>query len=294
MTLLRTILLTALSLVAFASNSLLCRMALGRGAIDPASFTSIRLVSGAVTLVVIALLSWRGRARLQGNWRSGFLLFVYGVTFSFAYTQLAVATGALILFATVQTTMMGIGIWNGERLRRLEWIGVFVGLAGLIILLLPGLQTPSALGACLMGLAGAAWGIYTLRGRDSKAAVLDTAGNFVWAIPFALAVSLVGAQSLSLSNDGMLLAVVSGALASGVGYVIWYAALRGLSAMQASMVQLMVPALAAMGGAMILEEPLTLRLLTSAVLILGGVALGLTGRYLRLPTSTRENRNGPA
>lgn len=294
MTLLRTIFLTALSLVAFASNSLLCRMALGRGAIDPSSFTSIRLVSGAAMLVVIALLSYRGRARLQGNWRSGFLLFAYGATFSFAYTQLTVATGALILFATVQATMMGIGLWNGERLRRLEWIGVIVGLAGLVLLLSPGLQAPSALGVCLMGMAGAAWGIYTLRGRDSRAAMLDTAGNFVWTIPFALAVSLASAQSLSLSNDGLLFAIVSGALASGVGYVLWYAALRGLSAMQSSMVQLMVPALAAMGGALILEEPLTLRLLSSAVLILGGVALGLTGRYLRLPTSTRQNQNGPA
>ena len=281
MNLSRTIALTTLALVAFASNSLLCRIALDGGMIDPASFTSIRILSGTLVLAVIAWLSGWRHTKGVGSWLSGLLLFVYAVAFSFAYTQMSVATGALILYAAVQASMMSIGLRNGERLRPLEWIGVVSAVAGFVGLLLPGITAPPLWGAVLMSIAGIAWGLYSLRGRDSRVAIFDTARNFVWAAPFAIATSMMNLNAMKLTTAGIFLAVISGAVASGIGYVIWYAALRGLSALQASLVQLLVPVIAATAGVIILTEPVTLRFLVAAALILGGVSLGVAGHFSR-------------
>lgn len=289
MNLTRTIALTTVALVAFASNSLLCRIALGGGMIDPASFTGIRLLSGALILAAVAWLSGLRHTNGVGSCLSGLLLFVYAVAFSFAYTQMSVATGALVLFAAVQASMMGVGFWNGERLRPLEWIGVVSAATGFVSLLLPGVTAPPLWGVALMSAAGAAWGLYSLRGRDSRSAISDTAGNFVWAVPFALATSIIHFNTMKFTTAGVSLAVTSGALASGVGYVIWYAALRGLSAMQASLVQLLVPVFAAAAGVIILTEPVTLRFLASAALILGGVAMGVAGHFSRDRQSNPKN-----
>lgn len=289
MNLTRTIALTTVALVAFASNSLLCRIALGGGMIDPASFTTVRILSGTLMLVAIAWSTGRKSANGYGSWPSGLMLFVYAFAFSLAYTQLSVATGALILFAAVQASMMGVGVWSGERLRSLEWVGVAAAVSGFVCLLLPGITAPPLWGAVLMSIAGVAWGLYSLRGRDSRAAIFDTAGNFAWAIPLAFAASAFNFASMRLTTSGVVLAVVSGAIASGVGYVVWYAALRGLSAMQASLVQLLVPVIATAGGVVILTEPITLRFLIAALLILGGVALGVAGHFMRSHQDNREN-----
>lgn len=281
MTPVRTLLLTVLALAAFAANSLLCRLTLEKGLMDAATFTSVRILSGALILAVIAAWTARGRPHLQTGWKSAIFLALYAVAFSYAYVSLTVATGALILFASVQATMMGVGLWTGERLSALEWLGFIIALAGLVALLSPGLETPSLSGALLMGIAGFAWGAYTLQGHNSSEFVNDTAGNFLRAAPLVVAVSVADIDSFGMSAEGVVLAVCSGAIASGLGYVVWYAALRGLSKMRASIVQLLVPVLAAGGGVMLLSEKFTLRLLAASALILGGVGMGLSGRMRR-------------
>ena len=278
MTLIRTIVLTALALVAFASNSLLCRVALRGGAIDPASFTTIRMSSGALALVVILLVAKRGGVPLTGGWASASLLALYAIAFSFAYVNLSAGTGALVLFAGVQATMMGLALVSGERLRLLEWIGFVIALVGFAALVAPGTQAPSPVAAGLMAMAGIAWGVYSLRGRRNSDSLAETAGNFVRAAPMAVAVSFLTLQTSRASGQGIVLAILSGAIASGVGYVIWYQALRGLSASTASMVQLIVPVLAAIGGIALLSESLSLKMVLSSILILGGVGLALIER----------------
>jgi drug/metabolite transporter (DMT)-like permease len=277
---LRTLALTVFTMVAFASNSILCRLALGAGSIDPASFTTLRIASGAVTLVLIASLS-RRRARPGGGWASAFFLFLYAIAFSLAYISLSAGTGALILFGCVQATMLGAALRSGERPGALQWTGLVIALGGLAFLTAPGLTAPAPAGSALMATAGVAWGVYTLRGRSGQDPLAATARNFSRAVPFALAVSLVLLGKRDISARGAVLAVASGALASGIGYVVWYAALRGLTATRAATVQLSVPVLAALGGVMFLSEVLTARLAVSAVLILGGVALALAGRMRR-------------
>jgi len=275
----RTLACTAFALVAFASNSILCRLALGPGAIDPAAFTAVRLASGAV---ILALLARTAAAPVptarRGGWRSGFFLFAYAIAFSFAYVTLTAGTGALILFASVQATVIAGAIRSGERLGLAEWAGLAVALGGLAYLTAPGLTAPPLAGSVLMAVAGVAWGVYTLRGRGSTAALADTTRNFVRAAPMGLVALAFAASRLHLSARGALLAAVSGALASGLGYAVWYAALRGLSATRAATVQLAVPVIAAFGGVAFLSERVTPRLLLSAVLILGGVGLALFGR----------------
>ena len=281
---LRTALLTSLALVAFAGNSLLCRLALKQTAIDAASFTSVRLASGA--LVLALLVGWRGRHRpgaglpwAAGDWTSALALFVYAAGFSFAYVSLSAATGALLLFGVVQTTMIGWGLWRGERLRPLQWLGLAASSAGLVWLLLPGLAMPSLTAGLLMGGAGVAWAVYTLRGRHSGAdPTLVTAGNFLRATPLALAVSALLAAQARWDGPGLLLACASGALASGAGYAVWYTALRGLSATRAAILQLAVPVLAAGAGVVLLGEALTPGLLVSSVAVLGGVLLVILAR----------------
>ena len=272
----RIALLTLLSVTAFAGNSLLCRIALKATAIDPASFTSIRIASGA--LVLGAIVRMRGSHGTLGTWTSAFWLFAYAIAFSLAYVTLTAATGALLLFGAVQATMITFGMWKGERLRALQWAGLVVALAGLAALLLPGLSAPPLAGAALMIAAGIAWGFYSLRGRAGGDPTGVTAGNFLRAIPFAAVASVAMVSRASIDSSGAMLAVASGALASGVGYAIWYTALPGLKATTAATVQLSVPVVAALGGVALLGEPLTLRLVACSAAILGGVALVVRSR----------------
>ncbi|MBS0518903.1 MAG: DMT family transporter [Proteobacteria bacterium] len=264
--------LTVLAMLAFAGNSLLCRAALRDTAIDAASFTSIRLVSGALVLAVIVLA--RGsRPWAAGNWRAAAMLFAYAALFSFAYRQLTAATGALLLFGAVQMTMLGYALASGERLRGLQWLGLLVALAGLIGLLLPGLAAPPLASALFMLGAGVAWGVYSLLGRGGGDPTGGTAGNFLRAVPFTAALSLAMATQATFDTTGVLYAVASGAITSGLGYALWYAALPAFKAASAATIQLSVPAIAALGGVLLLAEPLSSRLLIASVAILGGIAL---------------------
>ena len=269
---LRVFVLTLLAMLAFAGNSLLCRAALATGRIDAASFTTVRVVSGALALWLIVRLQAGAPAR-AGSWPSAFALFAYAAAFSFAYLTLTTATGALLLFGAVQATMIGWSFWRGERLTGWQLLGVVTALGGLVGLLLPGISAPPLHGAALMLLAGVAWGAYSLRGRSAGPPLPATAGNFLRAVPFAAVLSLATLPWLKLDVAGAVLAVASGAITSGIGYAIWYSALRGLKSATAATVQLSVPPLAALGGVVLLGEPLTLRLLLASVAILGGIAL---------------------
>ncbi len=285
---LRLAFLVSTAMLAFAGNSLLCRMALKHTAIDAATFTVVRLLSGACMLWLVVRLTRGGVSvagkgpPLAGNWLSACALFVYAAGFSFAYVSMSAATGALLLFGAVQATMIGYGAWAGERLRRLQWAGIALALAGLVTLLLPGLATPAPLASLSMVSAGAAWGIYSLRGKSALNPGLNnptevTAGNFLRTVPMALALALVMSQlppdGLRPDPAGMAYAVVSGALASGLGYAIWYQALPALKATHAATMQLSVPVIAALGGVLLIGEALTGPLVLASVAILGGIAL---------------------
>ena len=269
--------LTVLAMLAFAGNSLLCRFALKETAIDAASFTSLRLLSGAVTLWLIVYLRGGGRVT-AGSWTSALALFAYAAAFSFAYISLPAAAGALLLFGAVQATMIGYGLWSGEHMSPRQWVGLVMALLGLVGLLSPGLSAPPLSGALLMLGAGVAWGVYSLRGRGGGDATAVTAGNFVRAVPMALALSLLAGPVLSVDVEGAWYAVVSGALASGVGYALWYRALPGLRPVSAATVQLSVPVIAALGGVMFLSEAPGVRLVLASLAILGGIALVIVGR----------------
>ena len=279
---LRIVALTALAMLAFAGNSLLCRATLAGGTIDAASFTTVRLISGALALwLIVRLRTGAGAAAGDGmgHWGSALALFVYAAAFSFAYVDLSAATGALLLFGAVQATMIGRGLMRGERLRPRQWIGLCVAIAGLVTLLLPGLSAPSPRAAALMLSAGVAWGVYSLRGARGGDPLRETAGNFLRAAPFAVALSVATLGHWHGSATGLGLAIASGALTSGIGYAIWYTALPALKAAQAASVQLTVPLIAALGAVVLLDEPMSLRLFAAAVAIVGGVALViLTGR----------------
>ena len=267
--------LTSAAMIAFAANSLLCRAALGGGHADPAAFTAVRILGGAAALGVLARLREARAPDARAAWLSAVTLFAYAAGFSLAYTRIPAGVGALLLFAAVQLTMNVAGLLHGERPRRLEWIGLALSLAGLVVLARPGLARPDPLGASLMLAAGVAWGLYSLRGRGRGDAVAVNAASFARAAPLALAAaaaaSLLG--TLRLDATGSLLALGSGVVTSGLGYAVWYAALRGLSATRAAIVQLSAPLLAAAGGAAFLGESWTLRLLLSSALVLGGIAL---------------------
>lgn len=267
-------LLIVIAMLAFAGNSLLCRLALKTTSIDAASFTLIRLASGAVTLWLIMT---SRKTSSTGSWASGAALFVYAGAFSFAYVNLPVATGALILFGSVQFTMLGYGVAKGDRLSALQITGIVIAVAGLVALLLPGLATPSLTGTLLMITAGSAWGVYSLRGRDAGDPARATAGNFIRAVPFAAMLAIVMLPQLVADAAGIGYAVVSGAVTSAAGYIIWYAAVKQLKATTAACVQLSVPALTALGGIAILGEQLTWRLALVCLSILGGVALAALG-----------------
>jgi len=285
---LRTLLLTAAAMIAFAANSLLCRLALELPRIDAASFGAIRLASGALALALIVRLRADGGAPPRADWLAATMLFAYVAFFSFAYLSLPAGTGALILFGTVQLTMLGAGLRAGERFAPAAWAGLSAAIGGLVYLVSPGIAAPALLGAALMAAAGVAWGVYSLRGRGVTDPLGATAGNFARAVPMAVALNLVSARGLHLDAVGVALAIASGALSSGIGYVVWYAALRGLSAMRAATVQLSVPPIAAIGGAWLLSEPLTLRLLVASAAILGGIAVVLATRA-RVRTEPRAS-----
>jgi drug/metabolite transporter (DMT)-like permease len=264
----------------FAANSLLCRAALGRGLADASSFTSVRLVSGAVALALLVRFSGRTTSGTR-DVRAAASLFVYALAFSLAYTRIPAALGALLLFGAVQVTMVGRGIVAGERPGASEWAGLVLSVGGLLALTLPGARQGDVAGSILMIGAGIAWGVYSLLGRSSRSNPLAaTAAHFAYAVPLAVVSSLVaaGLGAPQLSARGLGLAVASGALASGGGYAIWYAALRGLSTTRAALVQLSVPPLAALGGVLLLGEDVTLRLVLSAAAILGGIALAVSSR----------------
>jgi len=274
---LRVIGLTLVAMTAFAANSLLCRMALKHTGIDPASFTSVRIVSGALSLWLIVRLR-AGPHELLGSWLSALALFVYAAAFSFSYVGLTAGTGALLLFGAVQVTMIGYGRWKGERLDAHQAIGLALAMAGLVGLLLPGLSAPPWSASALMLVAGVAWGVYSLRARGSGDPLRVTAGNFLRAVAMALALSLAALPWAAMDRSGVAYAIASGALASGVGYAVWYTALRGLKTSSAASVQLSVPAIAALGGIVFLDEPLTLRLVVASAAILGGIALVIVDR----------------
>lgn len=275
----KSFLLTTFALVAFAFNSILCRLALGTELIDASSFTSIRLISGAVTLSIIFLLFSNNKSEnlKRGNFVSAFFLFAYAICFSFAYIGLTTATGALILFGMVQATMIVSAIIAGERPTILEWIGLVLALGGLIYLVFPGLESPSIFSSTLMAFAGIAWGFYTLRGKGSKNPLADTTGNFVRTIPFVILASLPFIYHFKVTPNGVLFAVLSGAIASGIGYAVWYAALKYHTSTSAAIVQLSVPVIAAIGGLVLLSELISLRLILASCLILGGIALAILG-----------------
>lgn len=267
--------LVALALAAFAGNSLLARVALRDGGMDAASFTALRLVSGALVLWALVSLRRAPAARGSGDWISALALFAYAALFSLAYVQLEAGAGALLLFGAVQATMIGRGLAAGERLARWQWLGLLVALAGLVGLLLPGLSAPPPLPSLLMLGAGVAWGAYSLRGRGALDPLRTTAGNFLRTLPMAALFLLALLPQLQVDMPGLLAALASGALASGVGYAIWYTALPSLRRASAATLQLAVPLIVAVAGVLWLGEPATLRLLLAGAAILGGVALVL-------------------
>lgn len=267
-------LLTLIAMLAFAGNSLLCRLALRDTTIDPGSFTTLRIVSGALVLWLIVHLRSRNLPEAgAGNWTSACALFAYAAAFSYAYVALSAGTGALLLFGAVQATMIGVGLWRGERLGALQSAGLVLSGAGLVGLLLPGVTAPPLGGALLMLAAGVAWGMYSLRGQSAGDPTRVTAGNFMRATIPAAVLTLATLPLARLDLAGGAYAIASGAVTSGVGYVIWYAALRNLRATTASTVQLSVPVIAAMGGALLLGEPVSGRLLLASAAVLGGIAL---------------------
>jgi drug/metabolite transporter (DMT)-like permease len=285
----KTPVLTMLALVAFAANSVLCRLALGGATIDAASFTTVRLASGAGALLIISALVNKNLPSLRRvKLAPALLLFSYAAAFSFAYTNLSAGTGALILFGSVQATMLSAALRSGERPRAPEWAGLALALAGLVYLVLPGLAAPPPLSSAFMVVAGISWGLYSLGGRGATDPLADTTNNFVLSLPLAFAVNLITLSvGTHVSTAGIALAVLSGALASGVGYVVWYAALRGLTATRAATVQLSVPVLAAVGGVIFMSETVSLRLLLATTVILGGVALTGRAQTARAKTAVR-------
>ena len=275
----RIVLLTGLALVAFAANSVLCRLALGEKAIDASSFTIIRLLSGAIVLLILFKIKNNElSSNSKGSWYSGIMLFLYAITFSFAYITLDTGTGALILFGSVQITMIALSLLSGNRLHFTEWLGVIIAFAGFLYLIMPGVTAPSTTGFLLMTIAGVAWGIYTINGKGSKNPLSDTTFNFLRTVPFIIIMLLVVLKDVNFTSKGILLAIISGGVTSGIGYTIWYMALKGLTSTQAAVVQLLVPVIAAFGGVIFIFEKITFRLSISSTMILGGILIVVMGK----------------
>ncbi len=276
-----TALLTSLAMIAFAANSVLCRLALGNGHIDAASFASVRVISGALALAAIVVYRSAGPVPRDADWRAALALFVYMVFFSFAYLSLGAGTGALVLFGAVQLTMFVVALRSGEAFNAISWAGLLLAIAGLVYLVSPGITAPDPIGAILMVVAGMAWGIYSLLGRQVADPTRATAWNFLLSVPLVVVTSLIFMDQFHATPFGLAVAAASGVVASGIGYVIWYAALRGLAATSAATVQLSVPVIAAIGGVILLSEDVTLRLLIASAATLGGVAIVLMQRRVR-------------
>lgn len=281
-----------LALLAFAGNSILCRLALGTTSIDPANFTAIRLISGAITLLAIVLISKQTKQTNQtkktqskGSWLAASMLFLYAVSFSYGYISLDTGTGALILFGAVQISMIIINVILGNRLHYAEWFGLCLAFSGFVYLIIPSLTTPSLLGFILMSVAGLTWGIYTLVGKTSTQALNDTAYNFLRTIPMLFVLVIFTFEEANITLDGVLLAIVSGAITSGLGYAVWYIALGGLTVTQSAVIQLLVPIIAALGGVIFTHEVITLRLLESSGLVLGGILIVILGKKLTLSST---------
>lgn len=282
--------LVFLSLVAFAGNSVLCRLALGHGLIDASSFTSVRLLSGIVTLLILSLLVLKQNKkafidRLSAkqsikDWSASVMLFVYAASFSYAYISLDTGTGALILFGMVQLSMILIGAFYGNRLHISEWLGVMLAFIGVVYLVQADVSTPSFLGFVLMAISGAAWAVYTLLGRGSRQPIVDTSVNFLRTLPLVIILFLLTFDQLKVTSLGLIYAVLSGAVTSAIGYALWYIVLKQISVTQAAVVQLLVPVLAAVGGVIFVAEAITLRLFISSLLVLGGILLVIAGRHL--------------
>lgn len=300
-------------MIAFASNSLLCRAALRKSSIDPASFTFIRLFSGALALWLMmtirngmmvertasplikssesALAIPRRLSLGDGNWISAVALFVYAAGFSFAYITLSAGTGALLLFGAVQATMVLWGLHKGERLNIIQIAGFIIAVTGFVVLVFPGLSAPPLAGSILMLGAGVAWGVYSVRGKGERNPGGATAGNFVRAVPFAAALSIIFTPWTHAHPGGVTYAIISGAVTSGLGYVIWYSALPGLRAASAATVQLSVPVLTATGGILLLSEPITLRYLLASIAVLGGIALVVATPHPQNQTASPGSRS---
>jgi len=276
----KTAILTGLALIAFAANSVLCRLALGNEAIDAASFTVIRLLSGAIVLFLIIRYTQKNtELSTNSSWIASLMLFLYAITFSYAYISLDTGTGALILFGSVQLTMILLSLISGTRLHYTEWAGVIIAFTGFVYLILPSITTPSSVGFLLMAVAGIAWGIYTLKGRGSQNPLMDTAYNFFRTIPLVILLTIITISHANYSSEGVLLALLSGGITSGIGYTIWYIALGGLSVTQAAVLQLLVPVIAALGGVIFVSEAITERLTISAAMVLGGILMVVLGKY---------------
>lgn len=285
---LKIFLYTLIAILAFASNSVLCKLALGEHTIDAASFTAIRLLSGIVCLAIILKVTATNEAPTsKGSWKASLMLFLYAITFSFAYISLETGTGALILFGSVQITMVLASLYLGNKLHISEWLGLLIAFSGLVYLVMPGVGAPSLLGFMLMAVAGIAWGFYTLAGKGSENPLSDTAYNFYRTLPLAAILITVTLQDANFTQKGIVLAVLSGGIASGVGYTIWYMALKGLSSTQAAVVQLIVPVLAAIGGVLFANEIFSLRLVLSSLMTLGGILIVVLGKHYL----TRMRRN---
>ena len=289
----KTLASTLFALLAFAANSVLCRLALGENAIDATSFTVIRLLSGIVILIIVMQLTSKSnekKPKTKGSWLAASMLFIYAIAFSFGYVSLDTGTGALILFGGVQITMIMVSVISGNKLHFTEWTGLVIAFTGFVYLIIPSLVTPSFVGFILMAISGIAWGLYTLLGRTSKNPLSDTAYNFLRTSPFILILVIFGLDNVHITSMGILLAILSGAIASGIGYFVWYIALRGLSVTQAAVVQLFVPVIAGVGGVIFTNELITLRLIESSALVLGGILMVILGRYYFVQLALRKKK----
>ena len=271
---------TLFALIAFAGNSVLCRLALTDSAIDAASFTSIRLVSGIIMLLILIKVTQKHstQSSSKGSWLASLMLFIYALAFSYAYNSLDTGVGALILFGSVQLSMIVIGMFNGNKLHLSEWSGLLIAFTGFVYLVLPSMSTPSLFGFILMTLSGMAWGVYSLLGRGSKNPLSDTTYNFIRTTPLIVIITLISLSTAQTTDKGVILAILSGAITSGIGYTVWYIALKGLSVTQAAVVQLLVPIIAAIGGILFANEIITMRLIVASVLVLGGILIVVLGR----------------
>lgn len=276
----KNITLITIALLAFAGNSVLCRLALGDQVVDAASFTSIRLLSGAIFLCALVRFKEKKSVSMKGgSWLSAISLFLYAATFSYAYISLDTGTGALILFGFVQLTMIAYTFMQGKRLAIVEWFGLFIAFSGLLVLLLPGASAPSLTGFILMAISGVAWGIYTIKGKGSETPLLDTATNFLKTLPFIILLTLITFYNSELSTRGIILAATSGAITSGLGYAIWYAVLKNITVIQAAISQLLVPIIASIAGVLFTNETITTKLLIASLLILGGILVLTLGKH---------------